>query len=123
MNIPSNEETQSVKSVKQRIKEIISSLWGDLPFVVSIFLILFYAIVITILDRFGIKVAPWTFQLVISIMLFLWGTTGLFIVIRGEYRDRYKGIQRGFPAYVLGSALMLMGWLPLIAMLTSVFSK
>jgi len=123
MNIPSNEETQSVKSVKQRIKEITSSLWGDLPFVVSIFLILFYAIVITILDRFGIKVAPWTFQLVISIMLFLWGTTGLFIVIRGEYRDRYKGIQRGFPAYVLGSALMLMGWLPLIAMLTSVFSK
>ena len=123
MNIPSNEETHSVKSVKQRIKEIISSLWGDLPFVVSIFLILFYAIVITILDRFGIKVAPWTFQLVISIMLFLWGTTGLFIVIRGEYRDRYKGIQRGFPAYVLGSVLMLMGWLPLIAMLTSVFSK
>jgi hypothetical protein len=123
MNIPPDEENSSEKLVKQKAKEIISSGWGDLPFVVSIFLLLFYAIVITILDRFGIKAAPWTFQLVINIMLFLWGTMGLVIVVRGEYRDRYKGIQRGFPAYVLGSTLMLMGWLPIIAMLTSSFFK
>ena len=123
MNIPPDEENSSVKLVKQKAKEIISSGWGDLPFVISIFLILFYAIAITILDRFGIKVAPWTFQFVINTMLFLWGMTGLFIVVRGEYRDRYKGIQRGFPAYVLGSTLMLIGWLPFIAMLTSVFFK
>ena len=123
MNIHPDKESPSVQSAKQKAKEIISSWWGDIPFVISIFLLLMYAIVITILDRFGIKVALWTFQLVISIMLFLWGTTGLFIIIRGEYRDRHKGIQRGFPAYVLGSTLILIGWLPFIAILTSVFFK
>ena len=123
MNIHPDKESPSVQSAKQKAKEIISSWWGDIPFVISIFLLLMYAIVITILDRFGIKVALWTFQLVINIMLFLWGTTGLFIIIRGEYRDRHKGIQRGFPAYVLGSTLILIGWLPIIAMLSSVFFK
>jgi hypothetical protein len=123
MNNPQDEEKNSESSVKRKPKEVISAWWGDLAFAASVFLILLYAIVITILRRFGITAAPWTMQVVISTMLLLWGIMGLVIVIRGEYRDRHKGIQRGFPAYVLGSTLMVIGWSLFIGMLISILNK
>lgn len=123
MNNPQDEEKASASSVKRKTKEVISAWWGDLAFAASVFLILLYAIVITILRRFGITATLWTMQVVISTMLLLWGIMGLVIVIRGEYRDRHKGIQRGFPAYVLGSTLMVIGWSLFIGMLISILNK
>jgi|GEM_PF-3013860 len=123
MNTPQDEGKTSEISVRRKPEKIISAWWGDLAFAAPVFLILLYGIAITILNRFGIKAAPWTLQFVINTMLFLWGVMGFVIVLRGEYRDRYKGIQRGFPAYVLGITLMIMNWLPLIFALTSTFFK
>ena len=123
MNSPQNDEKNSEPAVRQKQKEMVPAWWGDLAFAAPVFLILLYGIAITILKRFDIKAAPWTLLFTINTMLFLWGAMGLVIVLRGEYRDRHKGIQRGFSAYALGFTLMVVNWLPLIFALTSTFFK
>lgn len=123
MSTSPDKEKNAAPVVKHNPIKIISAWWGDLAFAASVFLLLIYGIAVAILNYFDVNAAPWSLQLVINALLFLWGAMGFVIVLRGEYRDRHKGVRRGFPAYLHGGTLLLITWLPLMVMLVSTFFK
>ena len=122
-NMNSHKMMKKFEPAVRQSKKMVPAKVGRSCICRPVFLILLYGIAITILKRFDIKSSPMDSVIYNKYNAFYGAPMGFIIVLRGEYRDRHKGMVNGIFSLRPWVLLMVVNWLPLIFALTSTFFR
>ncbi len=89
----------------------------QIPFIISLLLFVVLLVLMVILDYLKIKISFRITQVAFSVMAFLWGLSGLLMIIRKEFIDKRGRRYLGGWAILNGVLFLLMGWGSIIFLL------